>query len=322
MKLLLQLSGEHPTLPKAELMCVVEGEGLEYKIIKEFHPRLILMEIEGDDPEFVHRLGLIRWIGEYLGSSHSLIKLATIIAQHLVEGESFRITCKSQHLQSYIGQLVHKMGFPVDLHNPDAEIHIFWDGEKYAVAQDLNFKQEFQKRRPHLRPYFTPTSLHPKLARAIVNLARLKKGDCILDPFCGTGGLLIEAGLMGMEVKGWDIDEKAVAGCISNLKHYGIEGEVIQQDATNPSSPPKEMDGVVTDLPYGRSSFTYPREQNKIYKLFFKEVVDWLKDNGRVVAVLPNTSPLPLTSDLKVIEYFDLYVHKSLTRRIWVLEKN
>ncbi len=44
--------------------------------------------------------------------------------------------------------------------------------------------------------------MSPKLARCMVNLTGVKENDLVLDPFCGTGGILIEAGIMGARVIG------------------------------------------------------------------------------------------------------------------------
>src|SRR5438046_10683807 len=43
------------------------------------------------------------------------------------------------------------------------------------------------------RPFSLPISLHPKFARALLNLSRVPMAGFVRDPFCGTGGLLLEA---------------------------------------------------------------------------------------------------------------------------------
>jgi len=45
----------------------------------------------------------------------------------------------------------------------------------------------------------------------MVNLSGARRE--VLDPFCGTGGVLIEAGLIGLEVYGFDIQQSMVEGC-------------------------------------------------------------------------------------------------------------
>lgn len=61
--------------------------------------------------------------------------------------------------------------------------------------------------------------LPPKLARMMVNLARPKPESSLLDPFCGSGTILQEALLMGVQkVVGSDISEKAVRDTDTNLQ--------------------------------------------------------------------------------------------------------
>ena len=70
----------------------------------------------------------------------------------------------------------------------------------------------FEERKVQHRPFFSPISLHPKLARVLVNISAIKRDETLLDPFCGTGGILIEAGLIGAKVIGSDIEEKMIEG--------------------------------------------------------------------------------------------------------------
>jgi tRNA (guanine10-N2)-dimethyltransferase len=113
----------------------------------------------------------------------------------------------------------------------------------------------FSERRPRRRPFFHPTAMQAKLARVMVNLAQPKRGDLVLDPFCGTGGMLVEAGLIGCRVVGFDAKPHMLRGGLKNLRHYGInlEGLVIA-DARYP--PVTKVDCIATDPPYGRSAST------------------------------------------------------------------
>jgi len=60
--------------------------------------------------------------------------------------------------------------------------------------------------------------LPPKLARMLINLARTKETVTLLDPFCGNGGILTEAALMGLQPTGLDIQEKNVRSCEENWR--------------------------------------------------------------------------------------------------------
>ena len=52
--------------------------------------------------------------------------------------------------------------------------------------------------------------LPPKLARMLINLARTQETRTLIDPFCGSGSVLMEAALTGLEAVGFDNNRKAV----------------------------------------------------------------------------------------------------------------
>jgi len=95
----------------------------------------------------------------------------------------------------------------VNLKKPKTEIHLFFIKNK-VIGALLKYKnkQKFEKRKPHLRPELHPSSLNPRLARALINLTGIEK-DKLLDPFCGSGGILIEAGLIKLKPIGYDTDK-------------------------------------------------------------------------------------------------------------------
>lgn len=59
-----------------------------------------------------------------------------------------------------------------------------------------------------LHPY--KGKFYPQLAKSLFNLAGLEPKQKILDPFCGSGTVLLEGYLNGLEVKGFDINPLAV----------------------------------------------------------------------------------------------------------------
>jgi len=57
----------------------------------------------------------------------------------------------------------------------------------------------------------------PKLAQIMINLAGLKDGDTVYDPFCGVGTIMQEALLNDYRVIGSDANSAQVENCRSNL---------------------------------------------------------------------------------------------------------
>lgn len=314
MKLLLELSKEHQTLPMAELGGVLEGERLKYRILEE-HGNLVVLDAKTKDCSFVKRLAMTKRASEILFRSKNLDAIVGDLYDRISNSNSFRVRCTSKVIEKELGRLLHEFGLEVDLRNPDVVVTCDVLKERHFVGIDVPLLRDFEVRKPQHRPYFHPTSMHPKIARTLVNLARVKEGDTLLDPFCGTGGILIEAALNGLSVVGRDIDDRMVAGCRKNLHHYDLEGDISQADALDLSI---MADAIVTDPPYGRSSFV-SKEPEKLYYRFLANVSKNLRKGGYLVFVSPGSYNLKPVN-MNVLEVHDMRVHKSLTRRIWVIK--
>ncbi len=225
-----------------------------------------------------------------------------------------------------------------ELTNPKTLIEfIFVNSDVYCGLVLFSNEESFSSRRPHLRPEFSPISLSPKLARAMVNLTGIKKsnvpachpilrpGDArhdeiLLDPFCGTGGVLIEAGLMGFRTLGYDIDEIGLRKAAINLEHYKIRNYLLRQHDSTTPWPDKNVRYVVADLPYGRSA-KLSDEMTILYSAFLKNLKKMKVK--RAVVTFPNYfdyRPLIKKSKLKIIRELSYYIHASLTKKILIIK--
>jgi len=110
----------------------------------------------------------------------------------------------------------------VKLDDSKTEIYVFFD-KVFILRQKIS--TEALKRKNQNRPIKNPVSLSPLLAMAMVNLT---KGNTLYDPFCGTGGILIEAAILGKKIIGSDISYQMVKGSeinneyISFLENYSV----------------------------------------------------------------------------------------------------
>jgi tRNA (guanine10-N2)-dimethyltransferase len=143
-----------------------------------------------------------------------------------------------------------------------------------------------------------------------------------LDPFAGSGAVVVEAGLMGHEAVGVELKTWICEGMRRNTSYY-CPGtyHTVQGDALTPPFT-KAFDAVATDPPYGRSTTLSGRGFEKLLQDFFKNITAILKPRARMVLTIPRETFEALQTSLenfKVLEYYDLYVHKSLTRRLVVL---
>ncbi len=146
--------------------------------------------------------------------------------------------------------------------------------------------------------------LPPKLARMMVNLTGLQgNGHVLLDPFCGSGTTLMEAGLLGFTLIGSDIAEKALYQTDNNLgwlNEHGYEIGEVELHHTKASHAhlliSQPVDAIVTE-PFlgtprqGNESAEELREQvadlEVLYKESFAGLRNILKPGARVVIANP-----------------------------------
>jgi len=91
-------------------------------------------------------------------------------------------------------------------------------------------------------------SISPRLAKTMINLSQTKKGETILDPFCGIGTILIEALNQGINAVGIDKDETAVSGAKKNLEWFKFSKnnyKILLGDSGNIK--PEKVNAIVTE---------------------------------------------------------------------------
>ncbi|MFW6265528.1 MAG: methyltransferase domain-containing protein [Halanaeroarchaeum sp.] len=228
-------------------------------------------------------------------------------------------TVDTQAIERTVGQALVERGFDVDLETPDHVLLVLCADEECLLAwQVVESERGYGDRLPTDRPFFQPGSMDPLLARAVVNLARVEPGDVVLDPMCGTGGLLIETGLVGGRPLGFDAQEKMVRGTRLNLAEY-LDGDwdVCRADATRLPLRDGAIDAVVFDAPYGR--------QSKIERHGLGDLVSGALEEVRRVAlrgVLVADRSWRVAAEAAgwtVEHVFERRVHRSLDRYVHLL---
>jgi tRNA (guanine10-N2)-dimethyltransferase len=233
----------------------------------------------------------------------------------------------TQRAERDLGGVLTERGFAVDLDNPDHELRAVFSGDSCAlgwlVARSV---RDYGDRKPSKRPFFQPGSMDPLLARALVNIAGAGPGARILDPMCGTGGILIEAGLAGADVIGLDAQPKMVRGARENLAHYLGSGAVIRGSATQLPFREGSIDAVVFDAPYGRQSkivdsSAETEPSNGLAVLVTDALIEARRVASRAVLVADRQwNRIAKEAGWSIESTFERRVHRSLTRHILVLE--
>jgi tRNA (guanine10-N2)-dimethyltransferase len=342
-KLFFLLSGEHESLPASELEAILETEGYAFKQLEKLD-QVLRLEAELSCIEAIKRRAAYTRIcalelfdcnaetNKIVDAFHS-ISLNKI----LENGESFAVRVK--HVKNYASKidgmaLEGKLGklilskntkAKVDLKKPEKTFLGVLTSEKFIFGLKLAeiLPKPFVERRPRKKPFFHPSAMSAKLTRCMVNLAKPKTGELLLDPFCGTGSTLIEAALIGCNVLGLDIKRRMVRGSLKNLAHFNIKPEgVIVADAR--STPIMRVDCVVTDPPYGRSATTLRRTTRQIIEEVLVTANSML-DRGRKICIAApktlNIGRVGVALGYKHLGSHYVYVHRSLTREIAVFEK-
>jgi tRNA (guanine10-N2)-dimethyltransferase len=293
------LKGHYPDIALEEVRTLANTYGSNVLSVDE---RVVII----DRPFRFERLAFshlaIKVLGE--GSVEDLLRSA----EH-IETESFAVR-GPMNLSAKLGA---KIKGRVDLEHPEVVFRIlkgrkYYFGETVWVQNKKGFVQRF------MRVYYHPTNLKPELARVLVNLTGVKEGERSIDPFCGTGSILIEAADMGIRAVGIDIDEKMVEGCKENLEHLGYNAEVIHGDAFELVNKLKgTFNALATDIPYGRSSTLSGKKKDEFLEKL-PRILEFL-EMGRAVIM----SDISLNFRGKVAE-FKIRVHGSLTRYVNIFE--
>ncbi len=179
-------------------------------------------------------------------------------------------------------------------------------------------------RRPRRRPAFHPSTMMPKLARCMVNLSQAVDGTVFLDPFCGVGGILLEASLLGCEVIGIDALKRMLRGSRRNLRHFEMKPlGLLRGDAR--SVPLRRVEAIATDPPYGTGASTLKSTTRNILQDFLPQARSILPKSRRAVIASPvgtGTPEIAESAGFRVMDRHEFYVHRRLTREILVLEAN
>jgi tRNA (guanine10-N2)-dimethyltransferase len=320
MRLLFELSGENPTLPFAELACA--GNVLD--------SRLQVAVAEVRDPNDTRRLAMTQVVSEYLGECEPtlpafrhLLKDLAIETRQSFAGRAKKVhggchernTCSQREFERLIGTMISG---PVSLDNPATEYRAILSEDRCYFGRVLFTvdRGAFDLRNPGKRDFFHPGVMMPRMARTLINLTCAQEGDSLLDPFCGTGGILIEGEMIGLRTLGSDFDPMMISGSRQNV----TSSELMLADAAHLPFGNQSLDAVVTDFPYGQSVCIKKTDtMDNLYADALDEIRRVLKTGQFAVVVTHRDISAIASHHMTVLQHHEQRVHKSLTRRVLVL---
>ncbi len=292
------VGGWHPALHRLEVQTLLEAAGSESEVEHPRVLRVDSDDLDVDIVDRCS--SITRWLlgGQRVAPMDTEALLARILAEPVsgppesddgvpsiavrvesidggVEGISHSV------LKLGLGARLADLGWAFDMQAPDHELVVVCVGDEEAQNPELEplprephilwglagpsarSSPPWQERTGPMRPFFKPVSLDPRIARAMVNLAHPHPPDrrlMLVDPFCGTGGVLIEAALLGVGAIGSDLDEEMVSGTERNLEWLLAQGDTLSTVAVKSDDAlsfvlHEPVRAFAFDPPYGRNSW-------------------------------------------------------------------
>ena len=211
-------------------------------------------------------------------------------------------------LENSMGDMISKFSHvKVELEDPDVTVYLIFTDEEnfFGFSKQIKIKNRPKK----VKKY--PHELDWKLTRVMINLIGIKQGETVCDPFCGTGTTLLEAESMGINAIGLDFDKKMYEIAKENLKVNKYKSKIFNLDFQEMVKISEKFDGIVTDLPYGKSSKTSEKPE-EILKRFISII-----PKKKKIAIMYKKE-LENNLKLKGLKKYEIYRHKSLTRTILI----
>lgn len=216
----------------------------------------------------------------------ALVELETVLGQksEKVGDHQYRVNLPRDFSQ--MNYVSNRLGGLVEVHDTSGKL--VW----------RHSAKEWYKR-DRLKPFSDPHKglLPPKIARILVNLAvgtNDPEGKTLLDPFCGSGTVLLEAGLMKLKLVGNDLDPVQLNGARRNLDFLDLSGKLINYDAAKLSDHLVEPVDFIATEPYmgrpGTREDRLPDLARGLGKLYLGCLKDWnkfLKTTTRVCMIFP-----------------------------------
>ncbi len=371
--LYLFLLGRDSELSKLEIESLLETKGIKFRITDD-NKSVAVVDCDKINPEIINEFGGIIKIAEVVSSSGRIDQIEENLGKiEIYNGDKNKIeyyidyfntnllSFVEDYLKDYFKSIKVKAqyrrnGEPSKLINKDilnngVNFVVFknYIGRVIAITNPLELKRR-DLDRPEV-DYMKVISI--RLAKILVNISKVKKDETLLDPFCGSGTMLQEALLKGINVVGLDSDPNSIKQAQNNLnwivKKYTVKNsfKLVNLDCRKLLNVLKEnsVDGVATEpymgpfirnLPNMSEARNLVMDLSNLYNDLLLNLKKVVKKSKRVVIIIPkfrtreNKNVVIAFSGLaeqngffvaaKPIQYG--YKESKLLREIYVLEKD
>jgi len=337
-KYFVYLSGENITVAKAEINTLARLFNIDEAI--SWDGRMGLMDSQKNPvPFLLERAALVKEAGVVFSEIDARYDLFSNLSDDILintirpeetfsvrtisENEKFSVSERLDFETSLGTRIKQVVGAKVDLENPQVRILVVFSQENIRVCKSIasKLRPKLRDREPGQKPFFHPSMMNATLARVMCNLAGIMPGEIVLDPFCGGGGILCEASLIGARMIGIDLNWRLLVGSKRNLASMGSDYSVIQGDIR--SVPVHGCDCIVTDPPYGRASSTRGAQAIDLVKSLFEKADSILHQRKGCICICGssemNIQDLAESMGLVVNQVLQIRVHSGLIRELLTL---
>lgn len=338
-KYLISLDGDRPSIGREEIEALSDAENL--RIRKKEEGNLEMWVESNDEDMWVlnKRSAYIKKIYKVLGPRKELtpeclqkVFRNRFLSYHGIPG-TFRIDTdllsaggkKSEVIDKVADLISKKTWAEVSLSRPDKIFApCIKDSKHYLFVKLPPLRKGFRDREPKYRPYSPSITMGAKLSRGLVNLSRASPDMVFLDPFCGSGSLLLEAASLGCDTKGCDLSKTFLKGARWNAEFYQLSSriKIFKADGTDLPLSDNSIWSIASDPPYGKAASLFGKDIEQLYQ-------DFLEEAKRVLVpqrFLAFCSPSPVEGVMRDLSgwrklfHTKRKVHGSLTRHIFVFQ--
>lgn len=343
--------GRNPELSRAELYLYLEARRV---VLKEVHfkENLLVLDLPCEFPFDVQKFGGILGLGRIREFDEKKELVDFLSKEEFVEADKFTYSIignvdssffsekfkkdkKKAQIRNFGKRLKLQSGEDAYMPSVDFEIFAFFIGKKIFLGLvEQKFSPKDVEKRDMKKPERRESlAISPRLARILVNLSGAKEGDLILDPFCGVGGIVQEAVLIGINCVGIDKDSEAIYGAKENLswlkRNYPFNSRYEFLNANSLNAQNKQYAAIVAESSLGEllKKKLINKQAQKYLEEFKQGIVPLLrrfkeikKRDAKIAITFPCFEEVQLSKE-EISELTGLRVYSSELVKFPIIEK-
>lgn len=354
--------GRNPELSRAEVFLYLKARNIRFSEII-YEENFLILEIEETFEININELGGTIKLGKLKKFTNKKEFFNFLEKEEFVPADKFSYSVlgnieedvfiekfKKERKKAMIRRKGKRLVFQNEeisfLSNSDFEIFAFQKKDIFLGLVEQKYDSKIDEFIDIKKPFRRESlAISPRLSKILINLAGLKKGELMLDPFCGIGVILQQALLKGINCIGVDKDKNAIEQAKQNIdwlkNSFKIEANCSLINKNSLNLEKNNYDGIVGETPLGEllRRKSSKEEAKKFLFNFEKRIFPFLihfkkikKENAKIVLTFPcfneiqigenfiKKSSLKVYSDEKInFPIIEKRKEQFVNRQIWVL---